>query len=136
MNNTRFATALHILTLLAASKEEWLNSEWIAASINVNPVVVRRELSLLSEAGLVKTRKGKTGGATLARNSASITLDAVYLVVRNSEVLGKRNVKPNPNCPIGKTINQQLDSLFSTIDEAVIKELKSKTLENFVSEFY
>ncbi|MFD2100790.1 Rrf2 family transcriptional regulator [Flagellimonas iocasae] len=135
MNNTRFATALHILTLLADSKDEWLSSEWIAGSININPVVVRKELSVLNEAGLVISRKGKTGGTTLAKSSRDITLDMIYLAVKNSDVLGKRN-KTNPKCPIGKDINLKLDGLFTKIDQSVVDELKGKTLEGFVAEFH
>ena len=93
MNNTRFATAIHILTLLSHQKDEWLRSEWIAGSINVNPVVVRRELSVLNEAGLVISRKGKVGGVTLAKSSEEITLDLVYLAVKNTDVLGKKYKK-------------------------------------------
>ena len=52
MNNTRFATAIHIMTLLAESPQDWLTSEWIAGSININPVIVRKELGVLREAGL------------------------------------------------------------------------------------
>lgn len=136
MNNTRFATALHILTLLADSKGEWLSSEWIAASININPVIVRKELSVLNEAGLVQSRKGKAGGSTLAKSSAEITLDTIYLAVKNAEVLGRKNLKPNPKCPIGKEINQKLESLFTNIDQSVIKELHGKTLESFVAKFH
>ncbi|MEZ4721780.1 MAG: Rrf2 family transcriptional regulator [Flavobacteriales bacterium] len=136
MNNTRFATALHILTLLADSKEVWCSSEWIAGSINVNPVVVRRELGVLGAAGLVQTRKGKTGGATLAKRASDITMDKVYLAVKNSEVLGKRNHKTNAKCPIGKDINEKLDTLFTSIDQRVVTELSSKTLESFVAEFH
>jgi Rrf2 family protein len=136
MNNTRFATALHILTLLANDAEEWLSSEWMAGSINVNPVVVRKELSILNDAGLVVTRKGKSGGARLAKSSAQITMDDVYLAVKNSEVLGKQNCKTNPKCPIGKDINQKLDGLFESIEQSVIDKLKGKTLENFVAEFH
>lgn len=136
MNNTRFATALHILTLLADSEGEWLNSEWIASSINVNPVIVRKELGVLSEASLVQTRKGKVGGSTLAKASANITLDSVYLAVKNSDVLGKKNTNTNPKCTIGKDINEKLNDLFTSIDLLVINELKSKTLESFVAEFH
>ena len=136
MNNTRFATALHILTLLADNKDEWLSSEWIAGSININPVVVRKELSVLNEAGLVTSRKGKMGGTTLAKKSEDITLDSIYLAVKNSDVLGKRNSNPSPKCPIGREINQKLDGLFTKIDQSVIDELKGKTLEGFVAEFH
>ncbi|WP_421871109.1 Rrf2 family transcriptional regulator [Marinoscillum sp.] len=136
MSNTRFATALHIMTLLADSKDEWLRSEWIAGSININPVIVRKELSVLNAAGLVESRKGKTGGFTLSRNSEQITLDEIYLAVKNSDVLGKKNQQPNPKCPIGKDINNQLDGLFSSIDQSVIDQLKGKTLNSFLTQFH
>lgn len=136
MNNTRFATALHILTLLADSEGEWLSSEWIAGSINVNPVIVRKELGALNEAGLVQSRKGKVGGSALAKSSKEITLDEIYLAVKNTDVLGKKNQNPNPNCPIGKDINQKLEGLFTGIDLSVINKLKGKTLRSFVAEFH
>jgi len=135
MNNTRFATALHILTLLADSEEERLSSEWIAGSINVNPVIVRRELGVLIQAGLVQSKKGKVGGYTLRKRSEDITLAEVYLTVKNSDVLGKKNMFPNPKCPIGKNINQKLEGLYSSIDQTVIKDLQAKTLKKFVENF-
>lgn len=61
MNNTRFATAIHIMTLLAKSPQDWLSSEWIAGSIHVNPVIVRKEISVLREAGLIVSKQGKEG---------------------------------------------------------------------------
>src|SRR5690606_21431196 len=67
MNNVRFATALHILTLLHLQPGELLPSEYIAGSINLNPAVVRKELSNLRNFGLVESKEGKGGGSTLAK---------------------------------------------------------------------
>ena len=67
MNNTRFATAVHIMTLLAKSPQEWLTSDWMASSINVNPVIIRKEISVLREAGLIISRQGKEGGSQLKK---------------------------------------------------------------------
>lgn len=136
MNNTRFSTMLHILTLLADSEGELLSSEWMAGSININPVIVRKELGILSEAGLVMTKKGKNGGTMLAKSSENITLDTVYTLVKNTDVLGKKNTRTNPRCPIGKDINNKLEGLFVGIDDMVVKELKEKTLADFVAEFH
>lgn len=61
MNNTRFATAIHIMTLLAKSPQDWLSSEWIAGSININPAIVRKEISVLREGGLIVSKQGKEG---------------------------------------------------------------------------
>tara|TARA_B100001250_G_scaffold393671_1_gene396693 strand:- start:168 stop:578 length:411 start_codon:yes stop_codon:yes gene_type:complete len=136
MSNTRFSTALHILTLLADKDEEWMRSEWMAGSININPVIVRKELSVLNEAGFVISRKGKKGGFKLSKPSSEITLAEIYLTVKNADVLGKRNQNPNPKCPIGKDINKQLDHLFMEIDHSVEDKLKGKTLKNFVEQFH
>ncbi|WP_339869311.1 Rrf2 family transcriptional regulator [uncultured Algoriphagus sp.] len=136
MNNTRFATALHILTLLAYKEHEWLSSDWIAGSINVNPVIVRKELGVLMHAGLVKSRKGKEGGYSLDKNSVAITLADIYLTVKTTDVLGKKNLLPNPKCPVGKDINKKLEGLNSVIDQSVIKELQCKTLKNFAENFH
>ena len=136
MSNTRFSTALHILTLLADKDEEWMRSEWMAGSININPVIVRKELSVLNEAGFVISRKGKDGGFKLSKPSSEITLAEIYLTVKNADVLGKRNQNPNPKCPIGKDINKQLDHLFMEIDHSVEDKLKGKTLKNFVEQFH
>ena len=135
MNNTRFATALHILTLLASYPEEWLSSDYIAGSININPLMVRKELIFLNDAGLVESKKGKEGGVRLAKTADSILLSDVLRVVKNSEVLGKKNQKPNSNCPIGRQINDKLDELFSATDELVNQSLSAITLTDFCHRF-
>jgi Rrf2 family protein len=135
MNNTRFATAIHIMTLLAESQQEWLTSEWMAGSININPVIVRKELSVLREVGLIMSRQGKEGGSRLAKKPSDIRISEIYLAVKNTEVLGKRNNNPNPACPVGKEINEHLDTLFSETDQLVLNFLGDKTLQEFLNRF-
>lgn len=135
MNNTRFATAIHIMTILGSSPEEWFTSEWLAGSINVNPVIVRKEILVLKDAGLVDSKKGKEGGCRLAKSVENINISEIYLAVKNSEVLGKKNQNPNPQCEIGKNINQQLDILFSETEDLVVSFLKKKSLKDFVCLF-
>ena len=135
MNNTRFATAIHIMTLLADSPQDWLTSEWMAGSININPVVVRKELSVLRQAGLIISRQGKEGGTQLSRNADSITISEIYLAVKNTEVLGKKNQNPNPICTVGRDINDHLNNLFTETDKLVIDFLGNKTLKEFTDQF-
>jgi len=135
MNNTRFATAIHIMTLLAKSPQDWLSSEWIAGSINVNPVMVRKEISVLREGGLIVSKQGKEGGSQLSKNAESITISEIYSVVKNTDVLGKKNQNPNPACSVGKEINNHLTQLFIETDELVLKFLGNKTLLEFSEQF-
>ncbi|MFB2120124.1 Rrf2 family transcriptional regulator [Parapedobacter sp. 2B3] len=135
MNNTRFATVIHILTLLAKSPGEWLSSDWIAGSIQINPVIVRKELGELQDQGWVTSRKGKEGGYTLLIPGKDINLAAIYKTVKKTDVLGKKNLNPNPKCPIGKDMNKELEDLFAEIDETVFDALRHRTLESFVKQF-
>ncbi|MBB4807902.1 Rrf2 family protein [Chryseobacterium defluvii] len=135
MNNTRFATAVHIMTLLAKSPQEWLTSEWLAGSININPVIVRKEIGILKEAGLIVSRQGKEGGSQLSKRADSISISEIYSAVKNIEVLGKKNQNPNPACSVGKEINDHLNSLFVETDKLVINFLGNKSLQEFSDQF-
>lgn len=135
MNNTRFATLIHILTLLARNPGQWLSSDWIAGSIHINPVIVRKELSVLQEQGWVVSRKGKEGGSALNVAAGEISLADIYKLVKNSNVLGRKNNGCNPNCPVGKDINQKLDTLFTETDDIVSVALQSRTLKKFTEQF-
>lgn len=135
MNNTRFATAIHIMTLLAESPQDWLTSEWMAGSININPVVVRKELSVLKEAGLIISRQGKEGGSQLAKSADSISISDIYVAVKNTEVLGKKNNNPNPACSVGRDINNHLNILFKETDQLVLNFLGDKSLKEFSAQF-
>ncbi|MEG0698186.1 MAG: Rrf2 family transcriptional regulator [Algoriella sp.] len=134
MNNLRFATAIHILVLADKFKNEIITSDFIAGSINVNPVVVRREIKFLKDAGFIDSKKGKEGGCFLIKNASDILLGDVYKLVNQENVFGKMN-HTNPNCPIGLEMNANLDSLFSNAEAELIKTLNNKTLKEFSDQF-
>ena len=135
MNNTRFATAIHIMTLLAKNSPDWMTSDWIAGSININAVMVRNELVILKKTGLVESKQGQDGGVRISKNANNITIAEIYEAVKNSEVLGKKNQSPNPLCNIGKDINENLAILFSDTDDLVLQFLKEKKLSDFSNQF-
>lgn len=135
MNNTRFATITHILTLLAKFPDQWLSSDWIAESININPVIVRKELSILQRLGWVVSEKGKEGGSMLNASGYNVSMADIYNVVKNSNVLGKKNIYPNSKCPVGRNINKELEKLFKETDQRLITALRKKSLKALVRQF-
>lgn len=135
MNNTRFATAIHIMTLLARNPQEWLTSEWISGSININPVIVRKEIGVLKAAGLIVSRQGKEGGSQLAKKPEQINIADIYIAVKNTEALGKKNQNPNPDCSVGKEINHHLERLFGETDQLIKDFLGNRSLKSFSDQF-
>ena len=134
MNNARFATALHILALLAYSNQERLSSEYIAGSLNLNPALVRKEISSLKKLGFISSKEGNGGGCSLARPASAILLSQIYEAVSQSPLLGKMNV-PNPACTVGAQINGHLDRLYQEAERSLTERLGEQTLEGFTKRF-
>lgn len=135
MSNSRFPVSLHILTLLNEAKGAVVSSEYLSGSININPVLVRKEIMNLRKHGFVESKEGKGGGSFLAKNASDINLGEVYQAVRSSNVLGQSKNEPNPKCPIGRQINQHLDSLYNDAENALIASLSKQTLADFALKF-
>jgi len=135
MSNSRFSISLHILTLLAYSEEELQSSEYLAGSININPVLVRKEISNLKKQGLVQSKEGKAGGFSLGKPAKQILLSDIYRAVQQTPLLGQQKNKPNPKCTVGKQINKHLDDLFADAEDALVKRLGKTTLADFTKKF-
>lgn len=130
--NSRFAVAAHILSLLHVSEGSRITSEYIAGSVNTNPVVVRRIMGMLAKAGLVRTSPG-VAGASLARPIGEITLLDVYRSVQAEDgALFAIHEHPNPDCPVGRNIQSTLDASFLRAQQAMERELASMTMEEVV----
>lgn len=133
--NGRFPIALHILTLLSKTGEELMSSDRIAGSININPALARKEISNLRNLGLISSKEGKSGGYILAKTAKQITLADVYRAVKSQPVLGTAKNTPNPDCSVGKQINQKLDELYDDLDKTLSEKLGSITIEDFANQF-
>lgn len=134
MNNVKFATYIHILTLLATQKDSYLSSEYIASSINIHPVIIRKALAELRNHGFIESKEGKAGGSRLALPAKKIKLSGIYKLVNDIPALGKANT-PNPDCPVGKQINKHLSELYTEAEHKLLKHLGKETLAGFTSKF-
>lgn len=133
--NGRFPIAVHILTLLSKAGDELLSSDYIAGSININPALARKEISNLRNRGLITSKEGKSGGYILGKSARQITLADIYVAVKNQPVLGVAKNTPNPDCPVGKQINQNIDRLYAELDKTLLEKLGSITILEFSNQF-
>lgn len=136
MIKSRFAIVTHIMTLLASAPDEFMTSNTMAGSLNVNPVLVRKELAGLKKLGLIESKEGKNGGVKLAKAVANIRLSELFLLAKGEgSILGYSKNEPNPQCPIGRQINDNLSKLYEELDANVAASLDKITLENFKNQF-
>lgn len=131
----KFAITTHILTLLAKFPNEFIASEFIAGSLNIHPVLVRKEIANLKKHNIVESKEGKNGGVKLNLPPNDITLDTIFKITFDKASLGFSKNEPNPKCPIGKKINQNLEALYNNLNNTVSQELQKVTLAEFVEKF-
>ncbi|MCV9926453.1 Rrf2 family transcriptional regulator [Flavobacterium sp. LS1R49] len=135
MISGKFAITTHILTLLSKFPNDYLSSEYIAGSINLNPVLVRKEISNLKKNHIVESKEGKNGGTRLLKPASEITLHDIFKMTFDTVSLGYAKNQPNPDCPVGKRINENLDFLYLDINEKINAQLSTITLEDFSNQF-
>ena len=128
--NSQFSMAVHVLMMLARSREENLKSDYLAKSVNTNPVVIRRLLGQLGHANLVISQTGASGGTRLSRCPSEINLSEVYKAVSCGEVFALHGKSPNQDCPVGRNIEAVLCNLQKEIDHSVGEKLSQFTLQN------
>ncbi|RSL34805.1 Rrf2 family transcriptional regulator [Salibacterium salarium] len=135
MINSRLSVAIHILSLLATQPQQRLTSEFIAGSVQTNPVVVRRISGLLRKEGLISTHAG-ISGAILTKEPRYITLLDIYNAVFSEDNLFSIHDNPNPDCPVGKEIQQTLNHSFARAENAMKNELAAQTLEDTMEHLF
>lgn len=133
MINTRLSVAIHILSLIATNPK--LSSDVIASSVTTNPVVIRRISGELKKAGLLTSRAG-VSGFSLTKDPKEITLLDIYRAVHLEKDLFPIHDKPNPDCPVGKKIQETLDTTFESVQLAMERELNSKTLQDVMNHLF
>ncbi|MBC6181175.1 Rrf2 family transcriptional regulator [Listeria welshimeri] len=131
--STRFSVAVHILTLIDMNKERSITSDTIAASVNTNPVVIRRIMSKLKKAGLIQSSPG-ISGTYLLKNATEITLYDIYQAVEVTDNLFDIHKNPNPNCEVGANIQETLDTVFIHAQQKMEAYLKRTTLSQITAD--
>ncbi|GLQ36155.1 transcriptional regulator [Amylibacter marinus] len=125
--NSRLSLALHTLGHMAVNPRKMRTSAEIAEHAGTNPVVVRRVLGKLRQAGLLISEKGHAGGWQLAREPQEITLADIYLALDESLIATGRTEEPS-RCSVEHALHQKVASVMADIEKSLIERLASTTI--------
>lgn len=133
--SSRFSMAVHALSLIATNPAE-CTGDYIAGSVNTNPVVIRRIIGMLKKAGLVSVRPG-IGGASLLKDPAQITLLDVYRAVNAAEDNHLFRIHENSNiaCPVGQKIETVLRSEVEQAQLLLEQRLEQTSIAQLLAQF-
>lgn len=133
---SRFTIAIHTLLAIHVFAPHYkVTSEFIASSVNTNPVIIRKILGSLKQAGIVEVKAG-SGGASILKQIKDITLYDIYKAVDCvDDELFHFHANPNPACPVGRSIHDVLNVHLLQAQQALENELKQVTLEKILQEY-
>ena len=127
--SSRFTMAIHMFACIDAFRDQKVTSDFMAASIGTNPVIIRKLLQQLKAAGLIEVLRG-TGGVKITRPLEEITFLDIYRAVEctPNEQLFHFHENPNPACPVGRNIHKILDERLWQVQKAMEDKLAEMTL--------
>ncbi len=133
--DSRLSGVLHVL-LHMAETDRPVTSDAMARAMQTNPVVIRRILSGLREAGFVRSEKGHGGGWTIARDLSTITLRDIYDALGAPDLFAMGNRTEAPGCLVEQAVNAALDDAFREAQALLLQRLGAVTLARLSADFH
>jgi Rrf2 family protein len=134
VKSVQFAVAAHIMAGLGYFHGEEISSALLADSVNADPTFVRKSLSKLSKAGLVVTKRGKSGASVLARPPRQITLLDIYRASAAPPAFGMHSYPAHKRCPVSCNLKECMSWVLSQAQGSFERSLAKITLADLVGQ--
>ena len=131
--DSRLSVALHVL-LHMSEMEGPVTSEALGSLMDTNPVMIRRTLGGLRDAGIVSAEKGHGGGWVLARKIDAVTVGEVYAAIGPQTLFGIGPREANPRCPIEREVNRAVEGALADAERVVLNRLRSMVLADVLKQ--
>lgn len=133
-SDSRLSSVLHAL-LHMAEHEGPMTSEALGQCLGTNPVVVRRTMGLLREAGLVSSERGPAGGWRIAADLRSVTLRQLHDALGEPAIFAIGNRHENPQCLVEQAVNTALDGAIAEAEALLLERFARITLAELAADF-
>ena len=134
VKSVQFAVAAHIMAALGYFPGEEISSTILADSVNADPTFVRKSLSKLSKAGLVVTKRGKSGASMLSRSPRQITLLDIYRASAAPPAFAIHSYPVEKRCPVSCHLKECMSALLSQAQISFERSLAKITLADLVGQ--
>src|SRR4029077_6722677 len=134
VKSVQFTVAAHIMAALGYYQGEEISSAILAESVNADPTFVRKSLSKLSKAGLVVTKRGKSGASMLSRSPRQITLLDVYRASAAPPAFAIHSYPVKKRCAVSCNLKECMSAVLSQAQSSFEKSLARITLADLVGQ--
>lgn len=132
--DSRLSSVLHAL-LHMAEHDGPMTSEALGLCLRTNPVVVRRTMGLLREAGLVASDRGHAGGWRITADLSAVTLRQLHGVLGEPAIFAIGNRSETPECLVEQSVNAALEDVFADAEALLLDRFAHITLADLAVDF-
>jgi len=132
--DSRLSSVLHAL-LHMAEQDGPVTSDALAECLGTNPVVVRRTMGYLREAGIVASDRGHAGGWRISADLADVTLRQLHEALGEPAMFAIGNRNEMPACLVEQVVNAALEDTFAEAEALLLKRFSEITLADLTADF-
>lgn len=132
--SSQLSDVLHVLLHMAHASDP-LTSEALAAAMGTNPVVLRRLMAGLCEAGFVASEKGHGGGWVMTASLKRATLRDVHMALGAPALVSLGFREDRPECLVAQVVNESLQTAVQQAEEQFLVRLDAITLAELSKSF-
>lgn len=132
--DSRLSAVLHALLHMAGQKAP-MTSDALAQCLGTNPVVVRRTMGLLRDAGLVAAERGHAGGWRIIADLRQVNLRQLHDALGEPALFAIGHRNENPDCLVEQAVNAALDDAFNEAEALLLEHFASVSLAQLVEDF-
>lgn len=132
--NSRLSSVLHAL-LHMAEQQGPVTSDALARCLGTNPVVVRRTMGYLREAGIVASDRGHAGGWRIQADLGAISLRQLHEALGEPALFAIGNRNEAPDCLVEQTVNAALEVTFAEAEALLRQRFSEITLADLAADF-
>lgn len=135
--SSKCSIAVHCLIFISEyGADKKVTSALLSLSTGANPVTIRNILSALKKDGIIDVRFG-TGGAMIQLPLQEISLYRICMAVEPEAIEKMMGIHSSPSmrCPVGKNINEILDSAYSRLHKDIVAGMSNINMQGILDEY-
>lgn len=132
--DSRLSSVLHAL-LHMAEQEGPMTSDSLAQCLGTNPVVVRRTMGFLRDAGIVQSERGHAGGWRIQADLRTVTLRQLHEALGEPAMFAIGNRHEAPECLVEQSVNAALEGAFAEAEALLLQRFSDITLADLAADF-
>ncbi len=130
----KLSGVLHVLLHMADAREP-ITSDTLAKAMSTHPVVVRRVMAGLREAGFVRSEKGHGGGWSIACDLKKTTLLDIYRAVGSPTLVALGFDEERPTCLVARAVDKALEGTAREAEQLLLQRFGAISLADLADEF-